>query len=75
MKKKNWVPGWQPFYTKLLVFSSQADFQLTTELSHSPSGFFTSFHSTELPSARVTLRLMVYCPSVLLGAKPLETHD
>jgi hypothetical protein len=24
----NWVPGWRPFHTNLLVFSSQADFQL-----------------------------------------------
>jgi hypothetical protein len=26
----NWVPGWRPFHTNLLVFSSQADIQLTT---------------------------------------------
>jgi hypothetical protein len=26
----DWVPGWQPFHTNLLVFSSQAEFQLTT---------------------------------------------
>jgi hypothetical protein len=24
----NWVPGWQPFHTDHLTFSSQADFQL-----------------------------------------------
>jgi hypothetical protein len=24
----DWVPGWRPFHTNLLVFSSQADFQL-----------------------------------------------
>jgi hypothetical protein len=28
----NWAPGWRPFHTNLLIFSSQADFQLTTEL-------------------------------------------
>jgi hypothetical protein len=28
-KWTNWVPGWRPFHTNLLVFSSQADFQLT----------------------------------------------
>jgi hypothetical protein len=26
----DWVPGWRPFHTNILVFSSQADFQLTT---------------------------------------------
>jgi hypothetical protein len=26
----NWVPGWRPFHTNFPVFSSQADFQLTT---------------------------------------------
>jgi hypothetical protein len=33
----NWVPGWQPFHTNLLVFPSQADFQLnslTNQLLH-----------------------------------------
>jgi hypothetical protein len=28
----NWAPGWRPFHTNLLIFSSQDDFQLTTEL-------------------------------------------
>jgi hypothetical protein len=27
----NWVPGWWPFHTNLLVFSSQAGFELTTD--------------------------------------------
>jgi hypothetical protein len=27
----NWIPGWRPFHTNLLVFSSQAHFQLTTD--------------------------------------------
>jgi hypothetical protein len=35
----NWVPGWQPFNANLLVFFSQADFQLTTELSHLPTSY------------------------------------
>jgi hypothetical protein len=26
----NYIPGWRPFHTNLLVFSSQVDFQLTT---------------------------------------------
>jgi hypothetical protein len=30
----NWVAGWWQFHTNLLVFSSQADFQLTTELDY-----------------------------------------
>jgi hypothetical protein len=44
----NWVPGWRPFHTNLVVFSSQTDFQLTTDLSHSPTSYFTSLHSTAL---------------------------
>jgi hypothetical protein len=51
----NWVPGWRPFHTILLVFSSQAKFQLTatlsTELLHSPTSYFTSLYSTELLTA------------------------
>jgi hypothetical protein len=35
----------------------------------------TSFPLKCLLKARVTLRLVVYCQSVNLGAKPLETHD
>jgi hypothetical protein len=26
----NWIPGWRPFHTNFLVFSSQVDFHLTT---------------------------------------------
>jgi hypothetical protein len=70
----NWVPGWRPFHTNLLVFSSQAEFQLTTELSHSPTSYFTSLHSAKV-KVKVTLRLAVYRQSVHLGVKPLETHD
>jgi hypothetical protein len=44
----NWIPGWRPFHSNFLVFSSQADFQLRTELSHSPTSYFTSFHLNEL---------------------------
>jgi hypothetical protein len=81
----NWVPVWRPYYTNLL-FSSQADFQLTTEL-YSPTGDITLLHSTEFPTTpsnncfvfrvrvRVILRLAVYRQSVCLGTKPLETHD
>jgi hypothetical protein len=50
----NWVPGWRPFHTNLLVFSSQADFQLTTEHSLSPTSYFTSLHSTELPTTELS---------------------
>jgi hypothetical protein len=74
----NLVPSWRLFHISLLAFSSQADFQLTSELSHSPT---TSLHSTELHSVKVkvrvkvTLRLAVYRQSVHLGVKPLESHD
>jgi hypothetical protein len=33
----NWVPAWWSLHTNHLVFSSQADFQLTTRFSHSPN--------------------------------------
>jgi hypothetical protein len=45
---QNWVPGCWPFHTNLLVFSPQADFQLTTELFHATTGYFTLLYSTEL---------------------------
>jgi hypothetical protein len=41
----NWVPGWRPFHTSLLVVPLQADSQLTTEFSHEPA---TSRHFTQL---------------------------
>jgi hypothetical protein len=45
----NCVPGWRPFHTNLLVFSSLADFRLTTDnWTVSPPTCFTSLHSTEL---------------------------
>jgi hypothetical protein len=44
----NSFPSWRPFHTNALVFSSQADFQLTTELSHSSDSYYTSLHSNEL---------------------------
>jgi hypothetical protein len=44
----DWVPCWWPFHTNILVFSSQADFQLTTELSNPAFSCFMSLHSTEL---------------------------
>jgi hypothetical protein len=28
---ENWFPGWRPFHSNLLVFSSQPDFQLITD--------------------------------------------
>jgi hypothetical protein len=43
----NLVWGWRPFYTNLIVFLSQADFQLTTELSLTNQLLqVTSFNST-----------------------------
>jgi hypothetical protein len=38
----NWVPGWGPFHTNVLVFSSQSDFQLNSP-THQPA---TSRHWT-----------------------------
>jgi hypothetical protein len=28
----HWLPGWRPFHTNLLVFSSQTDYQLSSNL-------------------------------------------
>jgi hypothetical protein len=41
----NYVPGWQPFHTNLLVFSSQTDFQLNWTALHCTalSGVFTTW--------------------------------
>jgi hypothetical protein len=50
----NRIPSWQPFHTNLLVFTPRADFQLTTELSYSPSSYFLSLHSTDC-GTRLTL--------------------
>jgi hypothetical protein len=36
---------------------------------------FLLLPESDLTSVRVTLRLPVYCQPVLLGDKPLETHD
>jgi hypothetical protein len=55
------LSGWRPLHTNLLVFSSQADFQLSTDWIK--------------VKVKVSLRLAVYRQSVRLGVKPLETHD
>jgi hypothetical protein len=58
----NWVPGWRPFHTNLLVFSSQAD--LTTELSHSPNTYFTHFTQLNCPACLgSTLRSLMADPT------------
>jgi hypothetical protein len=62
----NLIPGSWPFHTNLVDFTSQADFQLTTELSQ----YFTSIHSTELLT-NVTAARLVF-PLSNLGADPTE---
>jgi hypothetical protein len=55
----NWFPGWRSFHTNLLVFSSQADFQVTTDnrtLTHQPS---TSRHFTQLNCWQMTAARLV----------------
>jgi hypothetical protein len=54
----NLTSGWWPFHTNPIDFSSQADFQLTTEVSHSPPSYFSSLHSTELPTTVTAARLV-----------------
>jgi hypothetical protein len=87
----NWVPGWRPFHTNLLVFSSRADFQLTTDnwtlsltnqLLYVTSLSWTADNSNQellrcqvKVKVEVTLWLAVYRQNVRLGVKPLETHD
>jgi hypothetical protein len=70
----NWVPGWRPFHTNLIFFSSHVDFQLNwqlvTELSHSPTTYFTSLHSTELLTNLTAARLVSSLHN--LGADPTE---
>jgi hypothetical protein len=66
----DWVPSCWPFHTNLLVFSSQADFLLTTELSHSPTSYFTSLHSPELLTDLTAARLVSSLYN--LGADPTE---
>jgi hypothetical protein len=38
------LPGWRPFYTNLLVFSSQTDLQFSTELVAPILFFITTLH-------------------------------
>jgi hypothetical protein len=42
----NWVPDWRQFHTSLTGWLWTE--QLTTELSHSPTSYFTSLQPTEL---------------------------
>jgi hypothetical protein len=54
------VPDWWPFHTNLLVFSSQAHFQLTIEFRHSQTNFlshFTSLNCWQLTAARLVYML------------------
>jgi hypothetical protein len=69
----SWVPGWRPFYAIIQIFSSQADFQLTTalstELSHSPiSNCFLAtevsclYHLGTEHVENIVLLLLHWCP-------------
>jgi hypothetical protein len=59
----NWLvlPGWRPFHTILLDFSSHTNFRLTAPWIR--------------VRVRVILRLAVYRQSVHFGVRALETHD
>jgi hypothetical protein len=85
----NWVPGWRPFHSNLLVLPSQVDFQLTTDnwtlsltnqLLHVTSLTKTADNSSQQltrcqrVSVGVILRQAVYRQSLRLGDRPLETH-
>jgi hypothetical protein len=64
----NWLAGWRPFHTSILVFSSQPDFQATSLRQLTGS-------VRVRVRVRVTLRLAVCRQSVRLGDKPVETQD
>jgi hypothetical protein len=66
----NWIAGWRPFHTNFLVYYSQDDFQLTIELSHSPTSYFMSLHSAELLTDLTAARLVFSLYN--LGADPTE---
>jgi hypothetical protein len=63
----NWVPGWQPFHTNLLVFFSRADFQLNS-LNNQPA---TSLHLTQLNYWQLIVTWLV-SSLYKLGAGPTE---
>jgi hypothetical protein len=68
-------PGWRPFHTNLIVFSSQANFE-TNSFIHSRnfnSQLTTNWIKSKSQSYFTTGNF--YRQSVLLGVKPLETHD
>jgi hypothetical protein len=58
----NWVPGWRPFHTNLLVFSSQTDLQLNS-LTHQPP---TSRHFTQVNCWQLELD---WCPRYITSGR------
>jgi hypothetical protein len=62
-----WDPGWQPFHANVLLFSSQADFQLNS-LTHQPA---TSRHFAQLNCWRLLTTRLVFS-LYNLGAHPTE---
>jgi hypothetical protein len=69
-KSTNWVPGWRPFHTNLLVFSSQADFQLTWQLNCLTNQLL---HVTSLNWTADNFRLQLgWCPHYSLGVDTTE---
>jgi hypothetical protein len=71
----NSVPGWRSFHTNLLILSSQADFQLTTELFQSPTSYFTSLHSTELLKTLTNNCFVASnCPEYNISARTTRKH-
>jgi hypothetical protein len=69
----NWFPGWRPFHTNILAFSSQTDLHLNwtaTEL-YNQTSYFTPLHSTELLTNPIAARLVSLLYN--LGADPTET--
>jgi hypothetical protein len=60
----NWFPGWRLFYTNLLFFSSQADFQLTTDnWTHSLSTSFRWTADNSLTSTNSLLQTFLLISS------------
>jgi hypothetical protein len=71
----NWVPGWRPFHTNLLVFPSQADFQLNCPVIRtlsSPTRCFTSLHLSELDQKNLLYDWRFTANHFVLASSPLR---
>jgi hypothetical protein len=64
----NWVPGWMSFHTNLLVFSSQADFQLRAD-KWTLSLANQMLHVTSLNWMADNSQQLGWCPSYITSGR------